>query len=125
MLEYLLGPALSSTFDSDPEQLSGAFALLALRFVASGFRLQCFEGGMGLLTRTLAERVSVRLGYAVTSVETDTDGARVRYVAPSGERSREADGVVVAVPGSLVPGICPSSRPPSARSSSRSTTAAA
>jgi oxygen-dependent protoporphyrinogen oxidase len=111
VLEYLIGPALSSTFDSDPEHLSGAFALLAMRFVTSGFRLQCFEGGMGLLTRTLAQRVSVRLGYAVTSVESDTGGARVRYVAPSGERSREADAVVVAVPGTHVPGLCPKLTP--------------
>jgi oxygen-dependent protoporphyrinogen oxidase len=109
--EYLLAPAFSSTFDADPEQLSGAFALLALRFVASGFALQCFEGGMGLLTRTLAERVSVRLGYAVTAVETDTGGARVHYVAPSGQRAWEADAVVVAVPGSLVPGLCPKLTP--------------
>jgi oxygen-dependent protoporphyrinogen oxidase len=111
VLEYLLGPALSSTFDSDPEHLSGAFALLALRFVASGFRLQCFEGGIGLLTRTLAERVPVRLGWAATSVETDTGGVRVRYVAPSGERTREADAAVVAVPGVLVPGLCPKLTP--------------
>ncbi len=110
-LEYLLGPALSSTFDSDPEHLSGAFALLALRFVASGFRLQCFEGGIGLLTRTLAERVSVRLGYQATRVECDTDGARVRYVAPSGERTWEADAAVVAVPGALVPRLCPKLTP--------------
>ena len=79
---------LSSTFDSDPEHLSGAFALLALRFVAGGFRLQCFEGGIGLLTHTLARELSVRIGFEVTSVETDAGGARVRYVAPSGERTR-------------------------------------
>jgi oxygen-dependent protoporphyrinogen oxidase len=110
-LEYLLGPAFSSTFDSDPEHLSGAFALLALRFVAGGFRLQCFEGGSGLLTRTLARRLSVRLGYQVTRVECDTDAARVRYVAPSGERTWEADAAVVAVPGVAVPALCPKLTP--------------
>jgi oxygen-dependent protoporphyrinogen oxidase len=109
--EYLLGPALSSTFDSDPEHLSGAFALLALRFVAGGFRLQCFDGGIGLLTRTLAERLSVRLGYQVTRVECDTDAARVRYVAPSGERTWESDAAVLAVPGVAVPALCPKLTP--------------
>lgn len=111
VLEYLLGPAFSSTFDSDPEHLSGAFALLALRFVASGFRLQCFEGGIGLLTRTLAGQLPVRLGWAATRIETDTGGARVHFVTPSGERTREADGVVVAVPGVLVPALCPKLTP--------------
>jgi protoporphyrinogen/coproporphyrinogen III oxidase len=110
-LSYLLGPALSSTFDSDPEHLSGAFALLALRFVTQGFRLQCFAGGIGLLTRTLAERLSVRVGWAVSSIESDDGGARVRYVAPSGERTWDADAVVVAVPGTLVPALCPKLTP--------------
>ena len=106
-LEYLLAPAFSSTFDSDPEDLSGAFALLAIRFLAGGFRLQCFEGGVGLLTRTLADRLSVRVGWQASAVETEAGGARVRYLAPSGERSLIADAAVVAVPGSLVTRLCP------------------
>jgi oxygen-dependent protoporphyrinogen oxidase len=106
-LEYLLAPAFSSTFDSDPEDLSGAFALLAIRFLAEGFRLQCFAGGCGLLTRTLADRLSVRVGWEALAVETDAGGARVRYLAPSGERSLTADAAVVAVPGSLVAPLCP------------------
>ena len=109
--EYLLAPALSSTFDSDPEDLSLAFALLALRFVASGFRLQCFEGGMGLLTRTLAREVPVRSGCEVISVETESAGARVRYRARGRESSVLADAAVVALPGSLVAGVCPKLTP--------------
>jgi oxygen-dependent protoporphyrinogen oxidase len=53
----------------------------------------------------------VRVGYAVTAVETDAGGARVRYVAPSGERTRDADAVVLAVPGSLAAGLCPKLTP--------------
>jgi oxygen-dependent protoporphyrinogen oxidase len=106
-LEYLLAPAFSSTFDSDPEELSGTFALLAIRFLAGGFRLQCFEGGTGLLTRTLADRLPVRTGWKALSVATEAGGARVRYRAPSGERSVTADAAVVAVPGSLVAQLCP------------------
>jgi len=105
-LEYLLAPAFSSTFDSDPEDLSGAFALLAIRFLAGGFRLQCFDEGGGLLTRTLADRLSVRVGWEASSVESEAGGARVRYLAPSGERSLIADAAVVAVPGSLVTRLC-------------------
>jgi oxygen-dependent protoporphyrinogen oxidase len=102
-LEYVLAPAFSATFDSDPEQLSGAFALLALRFVFAGFRLQAFEGGNGLLTRTLGERLRVRTGWDAVAVETAPDGARVRYRAHGHEGAVLADAAVVAVPGSLVP----------------------
>lgn len=105
-LEYLLAPAFSSTFDSEPEDLSGAFALLAIRFFTGGSRLQCFEGGGGLLTRTLADRLSVRVGWEATAVETEAGGARVRFVSPSGERSLIADAAVVAVPGSRVARLC-------------------
>ncbi len=106
-LEYLLGPALSATFDSDPEELSGVFALLAIRFLAGGSKLQCFDGGGGVLTRTLADRLSVRVGWEVVAIETETGGARVRYLAPSGERSLIADAAVVAVQGSLAARLCP------------------
>ena len=105
--EYLFAPAFSSTFDSDPEDLSGAFALLALRFVLGGFRLEAFEGGIGLLTRTLAEQVPVRTGCEVTSVETTDEGARISYRGAGGREGRVlADAAVVALPGSLVAGAC-------------------
>ena len=109
--EYLLAPALSSTFDSDPEDLSLAFALLAIRFVAGGFRLQCFDGGMGLLTQTLARELSVRTGCEAIAIETETEGARVRYRARGREGSVLADAAVVALPGSLVAGVCPKLTP--------------
>jgi oxygen-dependent protoporphyrinogen oxidase len=110
--EFLLAPAFSSTFDSDPEDLSGAFALLVLRFVLGGFRLLAFEGGTGLLTRSLAAQVPVRAGCEVTSVETSEEGVRITYRAraPGGAFGREnrvlADAAVVALPGTLVSGVC-------------------
>jgi oxygen-dependent protoporphyrinogen oxidase len=106
--EYLLTPAFSSTFDSEPEDLSGAFALLTLRFVLGGFRIEAFEGGTGLLTRALAEQVPVRTGCEVTTVETSADGARITYRARAGGREQRvlADAAVVALPGSRVAGVC-------------------
>jgi oxygen-dependent protoporphyrinogen oxidase len=104
--EYVFAPAFSSTFDSDPEDLSGAFALLTLRFLQSGFRLQSFDGGTGLLTATLAERLPVRTGCEVVAVETARQGVGVRYRVEGREVAAAADAVVVAVPGSLVAGIC-------------------
>ena len=106
--EYLFAPAFSSTFDCEPEDLSAAFALLTLRFVLGGFGLESFEGGTGLLTRTLAEQVPVRSGCEVTAVETTPEGARVAYRARGAGREGRvlADAAVVALPGSLVPGVC-------------------
>lgn len=105
---YLLAPAFSSTFDADPEDLSGAFAMLTLRFVLGGFRVEAFEGGIGLLTRALAEQVPLRLGAEVIAVETTDEGARVTYRSRSDGREQRvlADAVVVALPGSLVAGAC-------------------
>jgi oxygen-dependent protoporphyrinogen oxidase len=115
--EYLLEPAFSSTFDADPEDLSSAFALLSVRFVLSGFRLQAFDGGTGLLTQTLAEQVPVRTGCEATAIETSAEGARItiRSRGPSGNGDREdrvfADAVVVALPGSLVGSVVASLTP--------------
>ncbi len=110
-LEYLLGPAFAACFHAHPEWLSRAFALLTLRFFPDGLRPAALEGGMGVLTETLARRVLVRLGSEVIAVETETDGARVRYRSRGRERSVLADAAVVAVPGPQVPGLCPKLTP--------------
>lgn len=112
--EYLLAPAFSSTFDSDPEDLSAAFALLTLRFVRSGFRLLSFDGGTGLLTRTLAEHLPVRTRCAAVEVCPQAGGVTVRCKGPDGEHAVESDAAVVAVPGALVPRLCSPLTPPEA-----------
>jgi len=109
--DTLLAPAFSSTFDAEPEDLSAAFALLTLRFFAGGFRLQSFAGGNGLLTQTLARQLSVRAGCEVVAVETETDGARIRYQRQGRETNVYADAVAIAVPGSQVTGLCPKLTP--------------
>jgi oxygen-dependent protoporphyrinogen oxidase len=106
--EYLLAPALSSTFDSDPEDLSGLFVQLTLSFVLRGFRLQSFAGGTGTLTHSLAQRLAVRSGWQVSSVEPSQNRITVTCRTASGEQGIEAERVVMAVPGSLVGGLCPS-----------------
>jgi oxygen-dependent protoporphyrinogen oxidase len=111
IFEWLLAPAFSSTFDSDPEDLSLAFGLLAVRLVAGGFRLETFDEGPGLLTRALAAELDVRTGCEVTRVETDTQGVLVRYRTQGRDRRVLADAAVVALPGSLVTGVCPKLTP--------------
>lgn len=110
-LEYLFAPAFSSTFDCEPEDLSWAFALLALRLAAEGRRLQSFAGGNGRFTRALAARVPVRVGCQVSAVESETSGVRVRYRARGREGRAIADAAVVAVPGTEVVELCPKLTP--------------
>ncbi len=109
--EYLLAPSFSARFESDPEDLSLAFALLVLRRAAGGGRLHCFAGGSGAFPRALAERIPLRLGCEVVGVETETAGARVRYRVAGREASALADAVVVALPGCEVARVCPKLTP--------------
>lgn len=109
--DRLLGPLVSGAFDAELEDMSAAFLMLQLRFVASGSRLQSMEGGLGAFTQALAAEVPVRLGCEVLAVETETHGARVRYGSGGREHSVVADAVVMAVPGPLVPELCPKLTP--------------
>jgi oxygen-dependent protoporphyrinogen oxidase len=109
--DRLIGPLVSGTYDLELEDLSAAALLLALRSFASGPQLETLEGGLGGFTQALASELPVRLGCRVVSVETETDGARVRYVSAGRLCSVVADAVVMAVPGSLVPGLCPKLTP--------------
>lgn len=104
--DYLIGPAISSTFDSEIEDLSAAFLLLAARLAIGGHRVQYLKGGLGRLTGALANRVSLRTGCRVFAVESETNGVRVRYRAGERERTVVADAAVVAVPGPLVRQLC-------------------
>ncbi len=105
--EYVFAPSFSSTFDSDPEDLSGAFVLLASRLMLSGFALQSFVGGTGRLTAALADLVKARTGCHVTSVTDDGKQVRVAYEDSTGVETIEGDAAVVAVPGSQVRALCP------------------
>ena len=103
-VDYLVEPAFAGTFTVLPEEMSKAFMLSTLATVLRGFRLLSFRGGNGVLTRTLAERVPVRLGAAVERVEAGDKGATVRI---AGEKPAKFDAAVVAVPGNAVRPLCP------------------
>jgi oxygen-dependent protoporphyrinogen oxidase len=78
--------------------------LVTINYMFSGFRLSAFEGGNGLLTRTLASKLRVRTGVEVTRVSQNADGGATVALA-SGETLR-ADAVVVATPGNHVARLC-------------------
>jgi oxygen-dependent protoporphyrinogen oxidase len=109
--EFLLAPSLAATFAAEPQAFSSAFVLLMLRFLAGGFRLQSFDEGPGLLTRALAAEVPVHTGCEVLGVETETEGARIRYRRQGRERSVLADAAVVALPACDVAAACPKLTP--------------
>ena len=109
--DFLLDPLLASRLGCDPEQMSGAFALLALQSLLRGSRPQWLEGGLDRLPHALAQSVPVRKGCEVFSIETHTEGVRVRYRISGREGSAVADATVVAVPGTRVPALCPKLTP--------------
>ena len=104
-VDYLVEPAFAGTFTILPEEMSKAFLLSTLATILKGFRLLSFRGGNGVLTRTLAERVPVRLAAAVERVESRDKGVTVRI---AGEKASKFDGAVIAVPGNVVATLCPS-----------------
>ncbi len=110
-LAWLLGPSLASVVGAEPEHLSWGLGLLVLRWLASRPGAESFVGGGGLFTKTLADAVSLRRGCEVFQVETETDGARIRFRAQGRERSVLADAVVVALPGCDVARVCPKLTP--------------
>jgi oxygen-dependent protoporphyrinogen oxidase len=103
VLDYLIEPPFASTFTVLPEHLSRAFVLATIHYMFSGFRLHAFEGGNGLLTRTLASRLRVRTGAEVACIAQASDGA---IVTLAGGEELVADAVVVAVPGNHVGRLC-------------------
>ncbi|MCP5040361.1 MAG: FAD-dependent oxidoreductase [bacterium] len=106
----LVVPYVSGLLGFDAEQLSAAY-LLRLVDRVRGARPQYLAGGMDQLTSRLAERLCVRYGCEVTSLESEEEGARARYRAGSREGTAMADAVVVAVPGTRVAELCPKLAP--------------
>jgi oxygen-dependent protoporphyrinogen oxidase len=109
--DQLLTPILGAVLGCEPEDVSATFALLTLRSLAQGAAPLSLEGGLAQLVGTLAEALPLRTGCDVSSVETQTGGARVRYRGAGRERTVVADAVVMAVPGPLVPRLCPKLTP--------------
>ncbi len=109
--DWLLSPGLTSVLGTDPEQLSWGSGLLALRWLAGRPGPESFAGGGGLFTRRLAECLPLRRGCDVFQIETETDGARVRFRAQGRARSGFADAAVVALPGCDVARVCPKLTP--------------
>ncbi len=111
LLDALLEPLLFELNIDAAGECSRGFALSLLRgWLRRGRRLS-FAGGSGVLVHALAEHVSIRRECEVTSVETETDGVRVRYRSGTRAGSGFANAAVVALPGNEVAEICPKLTP--------------
>ena len=108
--KHIFVPYLSAALALDAENLSATYLHLLIDRVA-GARPQYLIGGMVQLTALLARGLSIRHGCEVTSIETQDDGARLRYRAGERHGSVAANAVVVAVPGSQVAALCPKLTP--------------
>ncbi len=109
--QWLVAPALAAAAGTAPAALSEAAALLALRRAATGLAPRRLVGGTARLAHELAVRVKVRAGCEVVRVETETDGARVRYRSGGAERGVLADAVVLALAGPPAVALCPKLTP--------------
>jgi protoporphyrinogen/coproporphyrinogen III oxidase len=118
-LDQVIGPALrkkivaplvSHALGLDAENISAAYLLVLINRVV-GARPQYLAGGLDQVTSRLAAQLPVRTSCKVTSLETQSDGARVRYRVGNREGSVVADSVVVALPGTRVADICPKITP--------------
>ncbi|MFQ5698542.1 MAG: protoporphyrinogen/coproporphyrinogen oxidase [Myxococcota bacterium] len=105
-LENYVEPVFRSVWCWEPEVISKAYFLPTFAHTVR-HRACAFRDGIGLLTRTLAARLDVRLQTSVESVRAAPGGERctLRYRDPSGAGEMTADLVVCAVPGSRVLGL--------------------
>jgi len=103
VLDYVIEPPFASTFTVLPENLSRAFVLATINYMFGGFGLRAFEGGNGLLTRTLTSALDVRTNAQVVRVSEGSESVEV--VLADGERLT-ADAVVIATPGNHVSRLC-------------------
>ncbi len=105
-LENYVEPLFRAPWNWEPERLSKGYLLSCLAHLM-GRRTFSFDQGIGLLTRTLAARLEVRLGTTVTRVRRSTEagGRTLSYHDASGGGELQVDLVVCAVPGSRVRGL--------------------
>ncbi|MDP6981216.1 MAG: FAD-dependent oxidoreductase [Myxococcota bacterium] len=99
-------PYASALAGMNVEALSAA-AFLRFAERLRGVRPQYLIGGLALLANRLADRLNVRFGCDVSAIESEDDGARVRYRAGAREGRAMADAVVVAVTGPSMASLCP------------------
>jgi oxygen-dependent protoporphyrinogen oxidase len=103
-LENYIEPFFRANWNWEPEDISKAYFLSLLPHIGGHLEVFTFKNGVGLLTRTLAARLDVRLGATVEQIRPQSDGKgrAVGYRDAQGEKQLDVDFVVVAVQGNRV-----------------------
>jgi protoporphyrinogen/coproporphyrinogen III oxidase len=105
-VEHIVGPVYRTLWAWNIESISRAYFLSIYAHIRGqpSYRL---KGGLGVLTRELANRVTVRYGARVGAIRRAGHDLKrsVEYVSPQGPGTLRADLVVCAVEGSKVAGI--------------------
>jgi oxygen-dependent protoporphyrinogen oxidase len=101
LLEYIVEPLLEYTCSYRPYEVSKGWFL----YTSTSHRMlsiRTFDEGLGLVTRTLAERLDVTTNAQVTRVVAGQTPVTVEWEKGGQSHRREVDGVLVAVPGTKV-----------------------
>ena len=106
-----LGPAIAAGSGLPADGLSGAQAARALYRHRVGGAPASLAHGNEALVNALQDGLRIRTRCEVTSVETETGGARVRYRQAGRESSVIADAAVVTLAGDRVLRLCPKLTP--------------
>lgn len=107
-----LAPALLARTGVDLSAESAAVVMPMLgRLLAGAGRSVPLAGGLTSLLDALAAPLRIRLGCRVETLETTTDGVRVRYRAGGRSGGALADAAVIALPPSAILQICPKLSP--------------
>jgi len=99
LLDSWAGPLLAWRWGYTADDLSAA---VFLHLARPDPHLRFFRSGIGLLSRALAAQVHVASGARVTRIAVRDGRAHVTFLWDGREEAREADAVVIAVPGTLV-----------------------
>jgi oxygen-dependent protoporphyrinogen oxidase len=108
----LIDPLFRGTRSWNPDEISPAFLLTTLPHMLNRNTVYTLAGGMGRLTRELAERLGCECGRGVTEVIRREGGCRIRFA--DGE-TVDTDLVVVAVEGARAASLLAAPEPEETR----------
>jgi oxygen-dependent protoporphyrinogen oxidase len=97
-LENYLEPFFRANWNWEPEDISKGYFLSLYPHLGRKLEVFTFKDGVGLLTRTLAARLDVRLDATVERIEPRSDGPgrTLQLSGPSGLQTIDADLVIFA-----------------------------
>jgi oxygen-dependent protoporphyrinogen oxidase len=106
VLKRMVEPIFRGTRCWNPDEISAAFYVSTAPHLLGEDTVYTFSGGMGQLTRALAQRLDVVCNAQVASIERrEQGGCVIRYTQDGAARETHADVVVCAVEGARAAGL--------------------